>query len=165
MERVMRKIFLSLIIMILGVVPAFAGALSPGEPAPKFSLKSMDGKQVALSDFKGKVVVIGMFHICVPCMNQAMEFNKIRNQLSEDQVAVLGINTNGDSKEAVAQYLSKFPEKVKFPYLIDPVKGIYKSYSQRDMPTVLIIDQKGVLNARAPAVSADQLVPYIKKML
>ena len=78
---------------------------------------------------------------------------------------VLGINTNGDSKEAVAQYLSKFPEKVEFPYLFDPVKGVYKSYSQREMPTVLIIDQKGVLNARVPAVGADQLVSYIKKML
>ena len=165
MERGMRKIFLTLVIMILGVVPAFAGALSPGEQAPEFSLKSMDGKQVTLSDFKGKVVVIGMFHICVPCMNQAIEFNKIRKQLSEDQVVVLGINTNGDSKEAVAQYLSKFSEKVTFPYLIDPVKGVYKSYLQRDMPTVLIIDQKGILNARAPAVGADQLIPYIKKML
>jgi hypothetical protein len=49
--------------------------------------------------------------------------------------------------------------------LIDPVKGVYQSYLQRDMPTVLIIDQKGILNARAPAVSADQLVSHIKKML
>ena len=161
----MQKIFLSLVIIVLVVVPAFAGALSPGEQAPEFSLKTMNGKQVALSDFKGKVVVIGMFHICVPCMNQAIEFNKVRKQMSEDQVVVLGINTNGDSKEAVAQYLSKFPEKVGFPYLIDPVKGVYKSYSQREMPTVLIVDQKGVLKARSPAVGADQLVPYIKKML
>lgn len=165
MERVMRKILLSLIVIILAVVPVFAGAPSPGEPAPEFSLKSMGGKQVALADFKGKVVIIGMFHICVPCMNQAMELNKVRNQFSEDQVAVLGINTNGDSKEAVAHYLSKFPEKVQFPYLIDPVKWVYQSYLQRDMPTVLIIDQKGILNARTSAVSAGQLVPYIKKML
>lgn len=165
MERIMRKIILSLLVMILGVIPAFAGAPSPGEQAPEFSLKSMEGKQVALSDFKGKVVVIGMFHICVPCMNQAMEFNKVRDQFNEDHVVVLGINTNGDSKEAVADYLSQFPEKVRFPYLIDPVKGVYQSYSQREMPTVLIIDQKGILNARAPAVGADQLVPHIKKML
>ena len=161
----MQKIFFSLVIIVLLVVPAFAGALSPGEQTPEFSLKTMNGKQVVLSDFRGKVVVIGMFHICVPCMNQAMEFNKLRKQMSEDQVVVLGINTNGDSKEAVAQYLSKFPEKVGFPYLIDPVKGVYKSYSQREMPTVLIVDQKGVLKARSPAVGADQLVPYIKKML
>ena len=151
--------------MILGVVPAYAGAPSPGEQAPEFSLTSMDDKEIALSDFKGKIVVIGMFHICVPCMNQAMEFNKLKNHLSEDQVVILGINTNGDSREAVAKYLGKFPEKVKFPYLIDPAREVYKSYSQRDMPTVLIIDQKGILSVRATAVGANQLVPYIKKML
>ena len=161
----MRKIFIAFIVIILGVIPAFAGAPSPGEQAPGFSLQSMEGSQVALSDFKGKVVLIGMFHICVPCMNQAMEFNKVRDQLGDKQVVILGINTNGDSKEAVTKYLSKFPEKVNFPYLIDPGKGVYKSYLQRDMPTVLIIDQKGILNVRASAVGADQLVPYIKKML
>ena len=165
MECVMRKTILLFLIMVLTVVPAFAGAPSPGDEAPGFSLKSMEGQQVSLSDFKGKVVVIGMFHICVPCMNQAMEFNKVRNQFDKGEVVVLGINTNGDSREAVAKYLSKFPEKVQFPYLIDPVKSVYQSYSQRDMPTVLIIDQKGILNARAAAVGADQLVPYIKKML
>ena len=161
----MPKIFFSLIIMILIACPVFAGAPSPGDQAPEFSLKSMDGKEVALSKFKGKVVLIGMFHICVPCMNQAMEFNKVRKQFGEDKVVILGINTNGDTKEAVSKYLSKFPEKVQFPYLIDPGKEVYKSYSQRDMPTVLIVDQKTNLKARTPAVSADQLTNYIKKML
>jgi cytochrome c biogenesis protein CcmG, thiol:disulfide interchange protein DsbE len=165
MESTMPKIFFSLIIMILMVCPVFAGSPAPGDQAPEFSLKSMDGKEVALSKFKGKVVLIGMFHICVPCMNQAMEFNKARKQLDEDKVVILGINTNGDSREAVAKYLSKFPEKVNFPYLIDPVKQVYKSYSQREMPTVLIIDQESNLKARTPGVSADQLVAYIKKMI
>ena len=161
----MPKIFFSLIIIILMACPVFAGAPSPGDQAPEFSLKSMEGKEVALSNFKGKVVLIGMFHICVPCMNQAMEFNKVRKQFGEDKVVILGINTNGDTKEAVSKYLSKFPEKVQFPYLIDPGKEVYKSYSQRDMPTVLIVDQKTNLKARTPAVSADQLINYIKKML
>jgi cytochrome c biogenesis protein CcmG, thiol:disulfide interchange protein DsbE len=162
----MRKI-LSLI-FLLGFMAelAFAGAPGPGDKAPDFSLKTLDGKQISLSDMKGKVVLIGMFHICVPCMNQAMEFNKVRDQLSnKEQLAIIGINTNGDSKEAVADYLSKFPEKVRFPYLLDPVKSFYQDYFQREMPTVLIIDKEGVLNARASGVSADQLVPYLKKML
>ena len=161
----MRKILL--LIFLLGFMTelAFAGAPGPGDTAPDFSLKTLDGKQVSLSDLKGKVVLIGMFHICVPCMNQAMEFNKVRDQLNEEQLAIIGINTNGDSKEAVADYLSKFPEKVRFPYLMDPVKSFYQVYFQREMPTVLIIDKESILNARSPGVSADQLLPYLKKML
>ena len=155
------------IIIFFGLLTASAIAGSPksGDKAPGFSLKTLNGKQISLSDYKGKVVLIGMFHICVPCMNQAMEFNKVRDQLDEKQVAILGINTNGDSKEAIEDYLSKFPNKVRFPYLMDPSKSFYKDYLQREMPTVLIIDKEGTLKERIPGVGADQLVPYLKKML
>lgn len=161
----MRKVLTLIFFIGLITEMAFAGAPVPGDPAPDFSLKTLNGKQISLSELKGKVVLIGMFHICVPCMNQAMEFNKVRDQLDEDQVAIIGINTNGDSKEAIADYLSKFPEKVRFPYLMDPTKSFYQDYLQREMPTVLIIDKGGILNARVPGVGADQLVPYLKKML
>ena len=163
----MRKIRALIVILLIAVIPAsaFGARPSAGDKAPGFSLKTLDGKQISLSKFKGKVVLIGMFHICVPCMNQAMEFNKVRDKLDENQVVILGINTNGDSKDAVTKYLSKFPQKVRFPYLIDPVKSFYQDYLQRDMPTVLIVDKKGILNARSPSVGADQLVPYLKKLL
>ena len=156
-----------LFIIFFGFLTGSASAGSPksGDKAPGFSLKTLSGKQISLSDYKGKVVLIGMFHICVPCMNQAMEFNKVRDQLDEKQVAILGINTNGDSKEAIEDYLSKFPNKVRFPYLMDPSKSFYKDYLQREMPTVLIIDKEGTLKERIPGVGADQLVPYLKKML
>ena len=161
----MRKLLLLIIFICLIAEIVSAAVPGPGDRAPDFSLKTLDGKKISLSDMKGKVVLIGMFHICVPCMNQAIEFNKVRNQFDENQVAIIGINTNGDSKEAILNYLSKFPEKVRFPYLMDPVKSFYQDYSQRDMPTVLVIDKEGVLNARAPGVSASQLVSYLKKML
>ncbi len=161
----MRKLLLLIFLLGFMVEIAFAGAPGPGDKAPDFSLKTLDGKQMSLSEMKGKVVLIGMFHICVPCMNQAMEFNKVRDQFDENQVVIIGINTNGDSKEAVVDYLSKFPEKVRFPYLMDPVKSFYQVYFQREMPTVLIINKEGILNARIPGVSADQLVPYLKKLL
>ena len=163
----MKKITALIIILLVAVIPSSALGARPsaGDKAPDFLLKTLDGKQISLSNFKGKVVLIGMFHICVPCMNQAMEFNKVRDKLDENQVVILGINTNGDSKDAVTKYLSKFPQKVRFPYLIDPMKSFYQDYLQRDMPTVLIIDKKGILNARSPSVGADQLVPYLKKLL
>ncbi|MDP7551894.1 MAG: TlpA disulfide reductase family protein [Nitrospinaceae bacterium] len=159
--------FLSLIVFSVFFVaqPAHAKAPQAGSQAPDFSLTSVTGEQVALSDLKGKVVLIGMFHICVPCMNQAMEFNEVRHQVDSDKLVILGINTSGDSKEAVLDYLKGFPEKVKFSYLLDPGQSVNKAYIQRDMPTVLIIDSTGILRARAPAVGAGQLVPFIKELL
>ena len=106
-----------------------------------------------------------MFHICVPCMKQALEFNKVKEQLSSEKLTILGINTNGDSKASVMKYLNGFPESVEFSYLIDPDQSVHKNYSQRDMPTVLVIDSEGVIQARVPWVGADQLVKFLKKFL
>ncbi len=162
----MRKIIPILLITIFLAHPA-AWAASPkaGDSAPDFSLNSITGGKHTLSDLKGKVVLVGMFHICVPCMNQAMEFEKVRKALSTDKLVILGINTSGDSKKAVQDYLAGFPNPVHFPYLLDPNQTVHQAYIQRDMPTVLIIDSKGIVRARSPSVGADQLVPYLKKLL
>tara|TARA_B100000315_G_scaffold254996_1_gene297255 strand:- start:5744 stop:6160 length:417 start_codon:yes stop_codon:yes gene_type:complete len=136
-----------------------------GDPAPDFSLTSVTGEKVVLSDMKGKVILLGMFHICVPCMKQALEFNKVQDQLSSAKLAILGINTSGDSREEVMAYLKGFPEKVKFSYLLDPEQSVNKNYIQRDMPTVLVIDSNGIIQARVPWVGSEQLIKFLKKFL
>lgn len=161
----MRKLIPILLIILFLAHPSWAGSPKSGDAAPDFSLNAIAGGKHTLSDLKGKVVLVGMFHICVPCMNQAMEFEKVRKALDTDKLVILGINTSGDSKKAVENYLAGFPNPVSFPYLLDPEQTVHKAYTQRDMPTVLIIDSKGVLRVRSPSVGADQLVPYLKKLL
>lgn len=161
----MRKIATVLICLLLLVSNSWAGVPKKGDSAPGFSLTSVNGDKVSLSDLKGKVVLVGMFHICAPCMNQAMEFEKVRKAINSDKLVVIGINTSGDSKAAVVDYLSQFPTKVNFPYLLDPETSVHNAYIQRDMPTVLVIDAKGVIQARSPGVGAGQLIPFIKKLL
>ena len=162
MYKTLILIFLSVLFL---VQVSHAKVPVAGDPAPDFTLTSVTGEKVALSDLKGKVVLVGMFHICVPCMKQALEFNKVRDQLPPEKLTILGINTSGDSKEAVMKYLEGFSENVKFSYLLDPKQSVHKNYSQRDMPTVLIIDSEGVIQARVPWVGAGQLVKFIKKFL
>jgi len=159
------KILSSFLILFLFTVPAFAIAPKVGDVAPNFSLSTIDGKNISLENLKGKVVLLGMFHICVPCRQQALEFNKVLQALKTPAFVVLGVNTAGDSSKDVQDYLADFPEPVDFPYLLDPNRVINKAYIQRDMPTVLIIGRDGKLLARTPWVSADQLIPYLKKLL
>jgi len=164
-EAVMKKIAISVLLVLLAFNLAWAAVPKSGDKAPDFALTSVDGKQVRLSDFKGKVVLMGMFHICVPCMNQAMEFEKVRKELGTDKLAIIGVNTSGDSRKKVVDYLSGFPQDIQFPYLLDPETRVHQKYMQRDMPTVLIIDKDGIIRARSPGVGADQLIPFIKELL
>ena len=161
----MKRIFVFFLVFSLWTFSAWAKAPVVGDLAPDFDLISLKGERLSLSSLKGKVVLIGMFHICVPCKNQAVEFEKVRNVLSSDKLVVLGINTAGDSKGAVAEYLKKFTTQINFPYFLDPGQSVHKSYIQRDMPTVLIVGSDGRLLARTPSVSAQQLIPFIRKLL
>ena len=162
MQKIIKFIFFSIFFLVQN---SYADVPVAGQPAPNFSLTSVAGEKVVLSDLKGKVVLLGMFHICVPCMKQALEFNKVTKKINSDKLKIVGINTNGDSKKAVIEYLKGFPEKVKFSYLLDPDQSVHKNYLQRDMPTVLIIDPEGVIRARVPWVGADQLIGFLEKFL
>jgi cytochrome c biogenesis protein CcmG/thiol:disulfide interchange protein DsbE len=61
-------------------------------------------------------------------------------------VAVLGVNSSGNSKKEVGEFLSAFPVKVTYPYLLDPDKVTDKLYGGgKFIPNVYVIDQQGVI--------------------
>jgi cytochrome c biogenesis protein CcmG/thiol:disulfide interchange protein DsbE len=61
-------------------------------------------------------------------------------------VAVLGVNSSGNSKKEIGEFLSAFPVKVTYPYLLDPNKVTDKLYGGgKFIPNVYVIDQQGVI--------------------
>jgi len=134
-----------------------------GDKAPDFSLTAIKGEKVTLSQYKGSVVVLGLFHICDPCMNQATELQKLLNE-GKTKAVFLGVNTAGDTKEDVLAYLNQFKTKITFPYMLDPAKDVNKKYMQRLMPTVIIIDGDGVIRFRGSTTPKDVLLSEITKI-
>ena len=123
-----------------------AGSFKLGEKAPSFTLTAITGETVALDSYKGKVVVLGLFHICDPCMMQGTTLQKVSEVMKGKEVAVLGVNSSGDSKKSVGEFLSAFPVKVTYPYLLDPSKVTDKLYGGgKFIPNVYVIDQQGVI--------------------
>lgn len=117
-----------------------------GQPAPDFSLTSLDGQSVSLSKLRGKVVVLGLFHICEPCLMQGTNLQKVHEATQGKSVAVVGVNSSGDSKADVTEFLQSFPVKVTYPYLIDPDQVTDKAYGGgKFIPNVYVIDQEGTI--------------------
>ena len=165
-EQNMYKRFFTISVLlgfILTAGTALAGSVPlAGNAAPEFTLTSVTGEVVSLSQYKGSVVILGLFHICDPCMNQATQMQKLLNE-KKSKAVFLGINTAGDTKEDVLAYLNQFKTKITFPYLLDPEQGVNKMYFQRLMPTVLIIDGDGIVRYRGSSTPADLLLSEIKK--
>lgn len=143
---------------------AFAAAVPMvGDRAPDFTLTSVKGDKITLSQYKGSVVVLGLFHICDPCMNQATQMQKLLNE-GQAKAVFLGVNTAGDTKEDVLTYLNQFKTTITFPYMLDPAQDVNKKYMQRLMPTVIIIDGEGVIRFRGSTSPKDVLLSEIKKI-
>ena len=146
----MKRIIFALGALLIPVLAAHlvlaAGLLKVGEKAPSFALTAITGETVGLDTYKGKVIVLGLFHICDPCMVQGSALQKVSEMTKGKNVAVLGVNSSGDSKKNVSEFLSPFPVKATYPYLLDPSKVTDKLYGGgKFIPNVYVIDQQGVI--------------------
>ena len=92
-----------------------------GEKAPSFALTAITG-ETGLDTYKGKIIVLGLFHICDPCMVQGSALQKVSEMTKRKNMVVLGVNPSGNSKSSVGEFLSAFPVEVTYPYLLDPNK-------------------------------------------
>lgn len=164
-------VFWLLISPVLGTTPlSAAGLFQVGEKAPSFTLTALTGETVSLESYKGKVVVLGLFHICEPCLIQGSALQKVYESTQGKHVAVLGVNSSGNTKKEVGEFLSTFPVKVTYPYLLDPNKTTDKLYGGgRFIPNVYVIDQNGVIRwqrvGNMDLAGADVIVAEVQKLL
>jgi cytochrome c biogenesis protein CcmG/thiol:disulfide interchange protein DsbE len=147
-----------------------AGFFKVGEKAPTFTLNAITGESVSLDGFKGKVIVLGLFHICDPCMMQGTNLQKVHEMTKGKDVVVVGVNSNGNSKKDVGEFLSAFPVKVTYPYLLDPGKTTDKLYGGgKFIPNVYVIDQNGVIRwqrvGNMELAGAEVIVEEVEKLL
>lgn len=167
----MKRLILIVLSSLALVLPVFAaGFFKIGEPAPNFTLTSLAGETVSLQNQKGKVIVLGLFHICEPCLEQGTNLQKVYEATQGKNVAVIGVNSSGNSKKDVAEFLTAFPVKVTYPYLLDPKKETDKLYGGgKFIPNVYVIDQSGVIRwqrvGNMDLAGAEVIVQEVNKLL
>ena len=138
LNRMSRLLLFALLIMSLPVA-----ALELNKPAPDFTLKALDGKNIKLSEMAGNVVLINFWASwCGPCREEMPLLNNLHNKYAPLGFAVFGVNVEEDVNGAQA-FLRDYP--VDFPVLLDSSNQVSKQYQVIAMPTTVMVDRDGRL--------------------
>ena len=140
-----------------------------GRIAYNFTHPDMTGKDVSLSDFKGKIVYIDLWATwCGPCKKEIPHLKDLEKEYHGKNIVFIGISVD------VSKDKQKWAEFVKAQQLSgvqlfggDAIKdGIMKEYKVKGIPRFILIDKNGkLISADAPRPSSPEIRPVLDAAL
>ncbi len=118
-----------------------ANGLPPGHIAPAFTLPDIQGRQVSLEAYKGKIVVLNFWAFW--CDTWKAELPHLKTlAMRQDEVGfrLLAVSVDGTR---LKEFLSLTGGKVPFPVLLDVGGKVSASYKIGHVPTIVIVDGAG----------------------
>ena len=116
-----------------------------GTLAPDFVIPDLAGKPVALSDFKGKVVILDMWSIdCDPCKWEFPHFQALYEEYKDKGLVVLGAHVDSPRKLTRVEDFVR-AKGITFPVLKAGRNLIALYGGIRGVPTTFVIDREGYI--------------------
>ncbi len=154
MSKILAASFLSLLL----VLPAVSFALpQKGEPAPPFHVVSTSGQKISLANYKGYVLVLEFFATwCGGCKESIPHLMDMQKQYGKQGLQILGLDVGqgddiGDLRNFVAD------RRLSYPVGIADEDVVYDNYGIRMIPTVFVINKKGMLVEEFKGFNSDNL--------
>lgn len=145
MFRTIRFAMLALVISSLLPVAASALCVEVGKPVHDVTLPTIDGQNVTLSSFRGKIVLLAFWASWCPRCEEELTFLQGIYKSNPD-IVVLAINQESQniSRAHIERIRKTLKEwKIDFPVLIDRNLDAWNAFCINALPTSIIIDPKG----------------------
>lgn len=168
-QRLFLRLFV-LLFIVLGLGSAFYTAYkyddSPvrvGEPAPDFTLPTLDGETIKLSDFRGKGVFINFWGSwCTPCKREMPHMETQYYRFKDEGVEILAVNI----KEPIVT-VSSFVKRngLTFPILLDRDGTVTKRYGIVPIPTSFFIDKEGIVVEKIEGEMSEEKIKQLMERI
>lgn len=135
---------------LINISPTLA-ASQVGEPAPNFSLLTLDGNRFDLAEYRGKKPVHLIFWAtwCSACKHEIPDIKEVFYKY-DDKIAIVAINVSvRDSVEKVHRYVGKY--NTPYPVAFDDGAKVTRLFNVMGTPTQIIIDTHGIIRYRGTA--------------
>ena len=150
-------------LIVLGAslaLPLSTHAVDLREHAPDFTLKSLEGSNLRLEEYRGQVVLINFWASwCGPCRQEMPLLDRLHHRYEDTGFAVLGVNVEGEV--APAQGIVD-KTNVTFPILIDEGQKVSDMYNLQAMPTTVVVDRDGVVRYIHPGYKPGDEAKYVE---
>lgn len=138
--------------------------LEKGQSIPDFTLKDLDGKDVRLSDYKGKLLILDFFTTrCYYCVEEMPDMVEFQKRYRDKDVVLLPVSI-GESKESVQAFLKK--HNLDTPVLLDEKGELMKIFGAYATPTHSFIDKNQLFMGNSMGqLSLEKLCEFVDKIL
>ncbi|MBT3313029.1 MAG: redoxin domain-containing protein, partial [Anaerolineae bacterium] len=125
-----------------GLIPA----PQKGFLAPDFTLETLEGESVTLSDLRGKVVLLNFWATwCPPCRAEMPAFQEAYIDYEDKDFVIVAVNaTLQDNPNDIRDFITEFG--LSFPILLDAEGEANRLYQVQSLPTSFFIDKEGVIS-------------------
>lgn len=168
-------------VCLMGAVASLGSASAPdvqpvaerrgvklGEPAPNFHLRDLNGQAVALSDLRGKVVLLNFWATwCGPCRVEMPAMEKLYRAFSRNDFEILAVSTDAQGVSVTRPFQQE--NQLTFPILHDADYRVGLTYGARSLPMTFMVDRQGIIRHQIfgardwGAAEAHQLVQLLMK--
>ena len=154
----MRKLLIALLLMVILLIVCATGCSPAGSSvdssAPDFTLQSLDGDSVSLSDFRGKPVMLNFWATwCGYCREEMPYFHQIDKEWPDSELVVLMINV-GERASMVDSFMEAY--NLSLTVLLDSRRTVSEKYNIVGLPTTYFIDKDGIIREKVPGAFRDK---------
>ncbi|MDT8368472.1 MAG: TlpA disulfide reductase family protein [Longimicrobiales bacterium] len=174
----------TLALLALGVLVLFAwtsrGRYVPviaGAAAPHFTAQTLEGEEVSLADYEGKVILLNIWATwCPPCREEMPSMQRLRERVEEEDFEIVAVSVDaavrgqsgwgGQIGGDVGGFIDELG--LSFDVLWDPTGEIANTYQTTGLPESFLIGRDGVVYKRlagATAWDAEAYVEQIRRLL